>query len=65
MSHLLIHIFLDGISIAAVNPVQLKAEVDVVPHVVLLLNMVLKALHIHMQEEGRYTRQCLKIYMIR
>ena len=52
-SHLLIDILLDGILIAAIDPVQLKAEVDVVPHVVFILGVGVKALHRGSQgEEG-------------
>ena len=43
---------LDGILVAAVNPVQLKTEVDVVPHVVFAASMVVKTLHRGSQREG-------------
>ena len=50
--HLLRDILLDGILVAAVNPVQLKTEVDVVPHVVFIASMVVKTLHRGRQREG-------------
>ena len=43
---------LDGILVAAVDPVQLKTEVDVVPHVVFAASMVVKTLHRGSQREG-------------
>ena len=44
MSYLIVHKELYGVLITAVHPVQLKGEVDVVPHVVLTGHMVCKAL---------------------
>ena len=54
--HLLRDILLDGILIAAVDPVQLKAEVDVVPHVVLVADMLFEALHSGSQGGGEVHR---------
>ena len=45
MSYLMIHKELYSILITAVYSVQLKGEVDVVPHVVFRAHMVCKALH--------------------
>ena len=44
MSYLIVHKELYGVLITGVCPVQLKGEIDVVPHVVLTGHVVCKAL---------------------
>ena len=44
MTHHLIHKFLNGIVITDVNGIQIDGEVDVHPHVVVTLHMVVKTL---------------------
>ena len=46
MSYLIVHKELYGVLITGVCPVQLKGEIDVVPHVVLTGHVVCKALEV-------------------
>ena len=52
MPYLMVHKELYGILIVGIRPVQLKGEVDVVPHVVVMAHVVCKALG----------KECWKVY---
>ena len=41
-----VDIFLDGVVITHVNLVQVQGKIDVVPHVVIMLDVILKSLHV-------------------